>query len=717
MSAPPSAQRLMRMRVRLRAHVRVHRHEYRGQTWHVLENPATGRTHRLDPAANEALALLDGKLTLGEVHELLVQRRGAEAPAAEDLLGLAGTLYSADLVTAEARADLEELAARGAHMQRARLRQYFANPLALRIPLVDPDRYLERAAAWLGRLPASLVVAAWLAVVGAGVLIAASNWTTLTAGGLDQVFSMGNLVVLWLCYPVVKLLHEIGHGLVIRRYGGQVHEMGLMILVLVPVPYVDASASAAFPSKRARMLVGGAGILTELFIAGIAMLAWAVLEPGTLRAVCFNIALIAGVSTLVFNGNPLLRFDGYYVLADWLEIPNLGQRATAHLGWIVKRKAFGMKEVQSPAGSRGEARWLLAFGIASGAYRIFIAFGIAALVAAHYFFVGVLLAAWAVFTMMVMPVVRGIQFVAAAPALEGRRNRATVVTAAAAVLVAALVFIVPAPQWTRTEGLVWAPEHAQVRAGTACFITRMRAAPGSDVAKGDPLVECEDLELALNARVLEAQLTELRARDMAYYVQSRLHLDVLREEVAHIEQRLTEARRRLAALVIASPAGGRFIMASPADAPGRHVQRGELLGYVLEPGPATVRVVVRQSDADLVRGSTLAVAVKPADRLDTSHGARIRREVPGASDRLPGVALAVAGGGSFEVDPRSLQEGSGEAPRSAEPVFQFDIEAAPEMAAGALGLRVHVRFEHPDSPLGMQWYRSLRRMLLRQFNV
>jgi putative peptide zinc metalloprotease protein len=714
-TADAATQRLLRMQLRLRPHVRVHRHEYRGEPWHVLEDPLTGRTLRLDPAAYEALGLLDGARTLAEVRDILVARRGAEAPTDDELLGLAGTLYTADLIDAQAKPDLGELALRGKRMRELRLRQYFSNPLALRIPLLDPDRFLERLARLTAPVPIAAWAVAWLLVVGVGVMLAASNWSTLTAGGLDQVFSIGNLVVLWVCYPLVKLLHEIGHGVVIRRHGGQVHEMGIMILVLIPVPYVEASASAAFPSKRARILVGAAGILTELFIAGLAMMAWSLLEPGTLRAIAFNVALVAGVSTLMFNGNPLLRFDGYYVLADWLEIPNLGQRASAQLGYLVKRRAFGMRDAQPAARSPGEARWLVAYGLASGAYRLMISVGIALLVAAHYFFVGVLLAAWAVTSMILMPLVRGILFVAASPALAGQRGRALAVSAAIVLVLAGGLFILPAPQWTLTEGLVWAPEHAQVRAGTSCFITKMRADPGAMVAKGDPLLDCEDVELAASVQVLEAQLTELRARDMAYYVQSRLHLDVLREEIAHIEQRLADAQRRLAALTVTSPASGRFVMSLPQDAPGRFVNRGELLGQVLEPGPATVRVAVHHSDADLVRGSTRSVAIKPADQPEASYSARIRREVPGATDRLPGAALAVAGGGRFQADPRG--DATAETPKSAVPVFQLDLEAAPGFAAGALGLRVHVRFAHAPAPLGLQWYRAARRVLLKQFNV
>ena len=137
-----------------------------------------------------------------------------------------------------------------------------------------------------------------------------------------------------------------------KAWGGEVHEMGVMLLVLMPVPYVDASASSAFPEKRRRMVVGAAGMIVELFVASIALALWLEMQPGALRAVLFNVMLIAGISTVLFNANPLLRFDGYYILSDWLEIPNLRQRAQQYLGSIFERRLFGMRD----AADRGHAR-------------------------------------------------------------------------------------------------------------------------------------------------------------------------------------------------------------------------------------------------------------------------------------------------------------------------------------------------------------------------
>src|SRR6185503_20228443 len=149
------------------------------------------------------------------------------------------------------------------------------------------------------------------------VLIGAAHWSDLTANLIDRVTTPHNLVLLWFLFPVIKALHEFGHAFAVKVFGGEVHEMGIMILVLSPVPYVEASASSAFSSKWQRMIVGAAGMGVELVLAAIAVYVWVSVEPGSVRTLAYNTILIAGISTVIFNANPLLRFDGYYILADF----------------------------------------------------------------------------------------------------------------------------------------------------------------------------------------------------------------------------------------------------------------------------------------------------------------------------------------------------------------------------------------------------------------
>ena len=181
------------------------------------------------------------------------------------------------------------------------------------------------------------------------------HWQELSSDVTDRVLSTENLFLLAFIYPFSRLFHEFGHAYAVKRWGGEVHEMGVMLIVFMPLPYVDASWSSAFPEKSRRMFVGAAGIMVDIFLASAAIIVWVLAEPGAVRAVAYNVIFVAGLSTLLLNGNPLLRFDSYYILADFLEIPNLADRANKYLGYLIKRYLLRIKDsISSRTGSRRE---------------------------------------------------------------------------------------------------------------------------------------------------------------------------------------------------------------------------------------------------------------------------------------------------------------------------------------------------------------------------
>ena len=216
------------------------------------------------------------------------------------------------------------------------------------------------------------------------------NWQEFTTDLLPKILTLHNVFLLFVIYPVMKGLHELSHGFAIKKWGGEVHEMGLMMLVLMPLPYIDATSAATFRSKWQRAAVGGAGIYVELLLAAAAIFFWVYLEPGLARTVAYNVILIGGVSTVFFNGNPLVKFDGYYILADLLEIPNLGQRSLQYLGYLLNRCILGIKDGQTPAAGNGEKFWLVVYGLCSFCYRLAIAAVIILGVAGKYLILGIL---------------------------------------------------------------------------------------------------------------------------------------------------------------------------------------------------------------------------------------------------------------------------------------------------------------------------------------
>lgn len=708
----PSWYRVAALKPRVRAHARILRQSYRGQVWFVLQDYAAERSHRFSPAAHHFIGLMDGDRTVQEIWEATSQYLRDEAPTQEDAIRLLGQLHAADALLCDVPPDSKEVFRRHERHQRSLWKRRLWTPLALRFPLIDPDRFLARTLPWVQPLLGWFGILLWLAVVGTGAVLAASHWSDLTEDITDRVLAPANLMLLWLVYPVVKALHELGHAYVTRKWGGEVHEIGIMLLVLTPVPYVDASAAWGFADKRKRMLVGAAGIMVELFLGALALFVWLSVEPGAVRAVAYNVMLISGVSTLLFNGNPLLRFDGYYVLADGLEIPNLGTRSNQYLGYLFQRHVFRVSDAACPAQAPGERFWMVVYGIASFIYRIFIMFVITMFIAGKFFFIGVLLAIWAVATQVVMPVGKNLAFLLNSPNLRRQRGRALTTSVFLVLTAAALLFVVPAPSWTRAEGVIWVPEEAQVRAGTDGFVERLLAPVDSKVVRGQPLVQAQDPFLPTRVAVLQAQLQELVAQYDAVMSTDRVQAALVSEEIGTVEANLKRSREREAELILRSPASGRFVVPNAADLPGRFVSKGQLIGYVVEPKELTARVVLAQDDIAQVRQRARRVEVMLAAWGSGALPAQIRREVPGASAQLPTAALGSTGGGRFAVDPRD-SKGLTTLGR----VFQLELALPSEVRSEYLGARVYVRFDHGYEPAGLQLYRALRRLLLRQFNV
>ncbi|MFU2035703.1 hypothetical protein, partial [Bordetella avium] len=471
-----SWHRVSTLRPRLRSHIHIHRHVYRGQTWYVMQDQSNGEFHRYTPEANLLISLMDGRRSVQEIWELACQQFEDDAMPQDEVIRLLAQLHRADVLVTDRAPDVRDLVQRRRRQRAQKIKQYIGNPSALKLPLVDPDRWLSAGLpyyrwmfTWIGGL-------LWLVVVLYGASLGAMNWQALTHNVWDQVFSAGNVLAMALVYPFVKAIHELGHACAVKACGGEVHEIGVMFLLLVPIPYVDASAAAGFADKRWRMLVGAAGILVELFLAALAMIVWTQLEPGLARSLAYNVIILCGVSTLFMNGNPLLRYDGYYVLSDAIEIPNLGQRANAWMGYLVKRYVLRLAAVEPPRASRGERLWFVGYAVLSFVYRMFIMFLAIFLVAGQFFFFGVLLACWAMFSTIVMPLWRLGRQLFTDPQIQAHRGRSYLITALCALAVVGLVGAVPVPSATDTEGVVWVPPSAQVRAPVAGFVRERQAA-------------------------------------------------------------------------------------------------------------------------------------------------------------------------------------------------------------------------------------------------
>ena len=696
---------------RLRRHTAIHRHVYRGETWYVLQDHATGQFHRFTPEAYLIIGKMNGELTLQQIWEEACELLGDDMPTQDDVIGLVSKLFRANVLHSDTLPDMEALGRRRQLLERQKLMQKIKSPLALRLPLLDPEKFLSKTNHLVYPLFNGWVGVLWVLVIGLGLLLAAVNWTELTNNLSDRVLVVENLLLIALIYPVVKTVHELGHAYAVKRWGGEVHEIGVMFLVFFPVPYVDASAATAFRNKYQRMLVGAIGIMVEGFVAALAMLVWTLAEPGLVRALALNTMMIAGVSTFFFNGNPLLRFDAYYVLADYLEIPNLANRANQYVGYWVKRYVMGVKGLHSPAATRKEAAWLAFYAVASYLYRVVIMLTISLFIAGKYIFIGVLLAAWTLYGTIAKPIVK----LAAKPfsdsqlQLKPRRTWGVILGCMATVVL--LLAVIPFPYATYTHGVLSASGNTQIRVSTSGFVEEVVATPGSWVEKGDLIIRMSDAALEAQTRVLKLQVEEAKARLQAS-LRDRVESGIQRDLLAFREQEYQRLLKRRNALNLVAHRSGVVVLPTVKGMQGRYLGRGEFIGDIIDYDKLPIQAMIREDDISAVRHRTRSIEVKQVSQLSQSYSATISRLVPSSTQLLPSTILSTEAGGIVATQPAA----DGEEPKAFNRHFRVVLESH-DMPKLRLNERVHILFHHDPEPLMWRWLRDVRRVFLRQLDV
>jgi len=704
--------RIASLQPRLKAHIEIHRQHYRGQLWYVLQDFSSSLNHRFSPQANYIISLMNGTRNFQEIWELALEHLGDDAPSQDEIVKLLGQLHGSDLLICDVPPDTLDLFQRYERKLRGKWLQRLWSPLSIRFPLWDPDAFLERWLFLVRPLFGWFGVLLWGLVISTALVMAASHWVDLSKDVSDRVWAPGNLLLLFFIYPVVKLLHELGHAFSTKVWGGQVHEMGVMLLVFMPMPYVDASSSWGFRDKRKRAVVGMAGMAVEMFLASLALFVWLNVEPGVVRAIAYNVMLIGGVSTLFFNGNPLLRFDGYYIFADLLEIPNLASRSNNYLGYLFQRYIFGLKAALSPVSAEGEWGWFAIYGVASFCYRMLISFSITFFVASQFFLIGIILALWSVGIMVLMPTVKCCRFVFSNPMLQQSWVRIITTSFTLVLVILGFLLLFPMPLNTYAEGVVWLPEQAKVRAHTEGFVANILVLANSVVERDQILIELDDPLLKLKKNVLIYQLAELDAKLKESWMDDRVKAQIIKEQMKSVSAELSEVEERISNLILKSPSKGVFIALNEEDLKGRFLHKGDLAAYVLDYPITTLRTVVTQDNIGLVRERTRSVEVRLAENIPHLYPATLLREIPAASAFLPSPALGLTGGGTIPVDPTDKK---GE--KAFEPVFQFDLSLPAGTDIRQIGERVYIRFNHGRESLALQWYRLGRQLFLRTFSV
>ena len=469
------------LQVGLRKDLHVTRQETRGGPRYLIHDPITFQNHAFSPSDYRILMALTPQRSLAETFRLLVERRHLVAGDKEGFFKFVMWLHGIGVVQLPI-SNSDVLFSRYMRRKEARRASIFQLLLSYRIPLFHPDRLLDRSLRWFGWLFTGKGLLLWLS------LMLAVLWKCLGRFGelfseTTEILAISNLPLLWGSLILLKVIHEFGHAYACKRYGGAVPEMGIVMILMTPCAYVDASASWKFPRRRQRLSVALAGMYVESMIAAIAALVWAGTQPGLVHSAAVNVVTLASIVTVLFNLNPLMKFDGYYVFSDLLGVFNLQQRAqeffkswVGHLalGWPRPKKRFSPREA-----------WLYAsYGPAAFVYRIFLAFAITSLVVMQWPAAGLVVGVVFAWSLMVRPVWRLVVYLWSSEETESVRTRARLVAIGGTVIAPMLLGFLPISHSVTAPGILDPGVRESVRAPTSGFVTNVVAADGSVVDAG-----------------------------------------------------------------------------------------------------------------------------------------------------------------------------------------------------------------------------------------
>lgn len=715
-----SWHRVAAVRVWLRSSVQAHKQRFRGHDSFVLRDRFSTDYFRVSAPAYRFLVQLSPGHSVDEVWRAAMAHEPDQALTQEEVVQLLGQLNLSNLLQFDRLSPAHALFERYRKRRGKEIKAQLISFLAIKVPLIDPDAALDRFAPLIRGIFGPVGLIAYLVLMAFAIKALLDNAPRL----LDQsagILAPDNLLLLYLGMVIAKVVHEFGHAAACKRFGGEVHRMGVMLLIFAPLPYMDATASWGFRSRAQRLFVGASGVVSELAVAAIATLVWAYTAPGTLNALAYNIMFVASVSTLLFNLNPLLRFDGYHILVDALDIPNLFQRSREQLKYLGQRFLLGIPDLRPAAHSRAEMFWLPVYGVASLSYWLLLMVWIVVFIGNQYLDVGIALAWLLFFTAVVIPGAKFINYLFFDAKLGHRRPRVLAVVAVYVVIGAGFLLLVPLPDRVRVPGVVQADALRQVHAEHGGFLVTRFVESGERVRAGQDVMQLHDPSLQFEIKAVQGQLVQMQDQMRRTLSMAPADLAALRKQIATAEEQYRTLVAQEAALRIKAPIDGVWSAPVPPVAQGQWFVRGAPLGSVVDDGYWHFLGVLPQVASHALGGEVRQAEVRIDGEGHLNLLAYEIEIVPFEQGRLPSAALGISGGGKVAVD-MSDPEGR----TAAEPFFEVrarlmagqpapgDSEPGPRLLQGRMGT---MRMTLQHSPLIVQWERSLRQFFQRSFRV
>ncbi|MEM8946284.1 MAG: biotin/lipoyl-binding protein [Planctomycetota bacterium] len=626
-----------KLAIRVRPDLKARKQRYQGRVYWVVKDPVGLQYFRFEEEEFAILQMLDGQSSLEDIAEQFEAEFPPQTIRVEELQNFIGMLHRSGLVLSDSAGQGVQLKKRRDEKRRKEILQSMSNVLSFRFRGFDPERILNGLYPWV-----SWFFTAWATWLCLGLMFSAATLVIVQFDvfqaklpSFQSFFSAQNWLLIAGVLGVTKVIHEFGHGMSCKHFGGECHEMGVMFLVLTPCLYCNVSDSWMLPSRWHRAAIGAAGMYVEVVIASIATFIWWFSEPGMLNYICLNIMFVSSVSTILFNANPLLRYDGYYILSDILEIPNLRQKATSILSRKLGKWCLGLEEPEDPFLPKRNQGLFALYTVASFFYRWFVLLSILFFLNKVFEpyglkIIGQIIALVSLYGLVVMPFVKLYKYFK----VPGRWSKVKKVRLIATVgLLSAVVagmFLVPFPSSVMCTFELQPRDATSVYVEVQGKIEEIAVEPGQQVQPGDLIVRLSNLDLDLEITRLRGEVAaleeELRTlKQVSFQDESAgLQLEAVRETLEakneQLEKKLVDAKRLeitapIAGTIIPPPskrdesAGQRVNLATWSGSPLKKKNLGatlspdsqhNLLCQIGDPNAWDAVLVIDQRDLDLV---------------------------------------------------------------------------------------------------------------------
>lgn len=642
------------LKVYRRPDLQAKRHLYHGRSYWVVKEPVGLNYFRFHDEEYAILNMLDGHTSLQQIKDRFQADFAPQRITLQDLQQFIGMLHRSGLVISRATGQGRQLRRRGDDKRKKEFLGKLANVFALRFRGIDPEgllNFLNPFTWWFFTLPALILVSLFGLSAITLVLVNIQEFRSKLPT-FEQFFAAHNWIYLGVTMALVKVLHEFGHGLSCKRYGGECHEMGVMMLVFTPCLYCNVSDSWMLPNKWHRVFIGAAGMYVELALASVATYMWWFSEPGMFNFLCLSVMFICSVSTVVFNGNPLLRFDGYYILMDILEIPNLRQKATEILKRWFQKNCLGLELQENPFLPQRSKGWFALYTVASVIYRWVVVYSIMIFlikVLEPYGLqaLGRIVAFTGLVGMVVKPAWDIIKFFRIPGKASKMKRKNMTISLAVASLILALIVWLPLPYHVRCAAEIQPQDSQQVFAMVPGRLVQFYKRPGDTVQAGDVIAQLDNVEERIQLAQYHGELNEAKVKldvlkDRPRLEDARSQLEIQLDKVRSREALVKEVSDRIAQLTVTAKESG-VIYAPPPKAIPKQLDEEEqlpswsdnpfdaknqdaffaesdLLCLIGQPNRWEAMLVIDQHDIDLVSENHEVEILLEADRSNSIAG-------------------------------------------------------------------------------------------------